>query len=68
MVNRDEGIVVDYDGYIGTIKSINMEYVLLKQNIKNNQEINIGDTVAFLGEEINLIDEVKYIATFVEKI
>lgn len=68
MLSREEGVVVEYDGYLGKIRTIDKEYLLQKENIKPNQEIKVGDTVKFLGEEIVLIEDVGYIATFVEKI
>jgi len=68
MVSKEEGIVIEYDGYSGKIKTLEQEFLLLKKNIKNNEELNIGDAVSFLGERLSLIDEDGYIATFVEKI
>lgn len=68
MVNREEGIVIEYDGYVGKIKTMDKEYLLQKRNIKANKEIKVGDMVTFLGEEVSLIDGVSYIATFVDVI
>lgn len=66
MVSREEGIVIEYDGFVGKIKTMDKEYLLQKRNIKANKEIKVGDTVTFLGEEVNLIEGVGYIATFVD--
>lgn len=68
MLNKEEGIIIEYDGYIGKIKTVDKEYLLQKKNIKNNQELKVGDTVSFLGEEVLLIDGIGYIATFVDVI
>ena len=68
MVSREEGIVIEYDGYCGKIKTLTHEYILLKKNIKNNEKLMVGDAVSFLGERIVSIEKNNYIATFVEKI
>lgn len=68
MVNREEGIVIEYDGYVGKIKTVDKEYIFQNKNIKDNKKIKVGDIVSFIGEEIILINNIGYVATFIDVI
>ena len=56
-----EGIIVEYDGFIGEIESDNTRYIFLTDDV--NGTINIGETVTFRGEKIHNINR----AFFVKK-
>lgn len=65
---KEQGIVIDYDGYTGTIKNdVGKDYLLLKKEIVDNQELNIGDKVSFVPDEFATIEYNKNIARFVKK-
>lgn len=63
-----EGKVIKYNGNTGIIidKAKN-EYLILKHNIKNNEDIAINDDVIFVPELFKTIDIEEKIATFIER-
>ena len=62
------GVIIEYDGYCGTIISIEgIEYVTLKKDFLY-ENINRGDIVTFISEKISNITETNDIARFIKKV
>ena len=63
-----EGKVIKYNGNTGIIiDKNNNEYLILKYNIKNNENIAINDDVIFVPELFKTIDIEEKVATFIER-
>lgn len=63
---KKEGIVINYDGYTGTIKDYyGKEYLLLKKETLEN--INEKDIVMFDPEVVVTSEEDRNVARFVKK-
>lgn len=63
-----EGKVIKYNGNTGIIiDKDNNEYLILKHNIKNDEDITIGDEVIFVPEIFKTIDMEEKVAMFIEK-
>lgn len=68
-MNIIDGIVIKYNGNSGVIvDKDNNEYLLLKNNICNDEIININDHVKFIPEIFKTIEVEERIATFIKKI
>lgn len=67
-MNQIEGKVIEYNGNTGIIiDNQNNEYLILKNNIINNENIAINDDVIFIPEIFNTIEIKEKIATFIKK-
>lgn len=67
-MNLIDGKVVKYNGNSGIIiDKNNNEYLLLKNNICNDEIININDSVKFIPEVFKTIEIEEKIATFIKK-
>ena len=65
---KKEGIVKEYNGFNGKIiDNCGKDYLLLKEEIINNEVINKLDTVTFVPEKCNLYNNYKEVARFVKK-
>lgn len=63
-----EGTVKEYNGFNGKIiDNLGKDYLLLKEEIINNEKINKLDTVTFVPEKCKLYNDYKVIARFVKK-
>ena len=64
------GKVIDYDGHNGTIKGVDgNNYILNKNDILNQEKLQLDDIVTFDKEYIKNIEiENLYIARFVKKL
>ena len=62
-MKQEEGIVTIYNGYTGRIKSKEIEYLLLNNNISNKEQIKENDEGKFIPEIENGVP----IARFVKK-
>jgi len=68
-MNMIKGIVIKYNGNSGVIvDKENNKYLLLKNNICNDEIININDNVKFVPEIFKTIEIEEKIATFIRKI
>ena len=66
---KEVGVVIDYNGYNGIIKTENGEqFLLLKEEIVNNEELKKLDYVNFVKEIYNDPEYTQNIARFVRKI
>ena len=64
-----EGKVIKYNGNTGIIiDKDNNEYLILKHNIKNDEDITIDDKVIFVPEIFKTIDMEEKVAMFIEKL
>ena len=62
------GVIIEYDGYCGTIVSVEgIHYLALKKDFLY-ENINKGDLVKFSSENISNITETKDRARFIKKI
>lgn len=67
-MNQIEGKVIEYNGNTGIIRDIqNNEYLILKNNINQSENISINDDVMFVPEIFSTIDIEEKIATFIQK-
>lgn len=67
-MNQIEGKVIKYNGNIGIIiDEQEKEYLILKHNIKNDEEITVNDNVIFIPELFKTIEIEERVATFIEK-
>jgi len=67
-MNQIEGKVIEYNGNTGIIiDKLNNKYLILKNNIKNDEDININEDVIFIPEIFKTIDIEEKIATFIKK-
>ena len=63
-----EGIVKEYNGFNGRIiDDFGRDYLLLKEEIINNEIINKLDTVTFVPEKCKIYNNYKEVARFVKK-
>ena len=60
-MKEEIGTVINFNGYTGRIKTDNEEYILLDNNIIKDEEINNGDIVIFIPEEINDVLIARYV-------
>ncbi len=66
---KKQGIVIDYDGYYGIIETTKKEkYILIREEIINDEELNKLDRVMFVPEVKEYEDEKYNMARFVRKL
>ena len=66
---KDIGVVKEYNGFYGKIENLNGDkYILLKKEIKGNEQINKLDVVSFVPENYKKNDIDEKIARFVKKL
>lgn len=64
---KKQGIVTDYDGYVGTIKDSNeVDYLLLEK--ETLEKVNNNDEVIFSPEVVPTSVDDRNVARFVKKI
>ena len=64
---KEYGVIKEYDGYCGTISSVNdVEYLVLKKDILYDNVIK-KDIVVFVPEILVINGETKNTARYVEK-
>lgn len=68
-MNHKEGKVTEYNCNTGIIiDRDNNEYLIIKNNIKDDDNLTIGDDVIFIPEIFKTIEIEERIATFIQKI
>lgn len=67
-MNKIEGKVLKYNGISGTIiDQNNNEYLMIKNNIKDDEVILANDIVIFIPEIFKTVEIEENVATFIEK-
>ena len=64
--SRTLGIVTEYDGFNGIIKSHDMDFILSSENTLETAPLDVGDEVLFKPEIVNQMGENFPIARYIQ--
>ena len=66
---QEEGIVTEYNGFIGRIRNMEgKEYLLLKKDVENGKMVNINDKVVFTPDLFETDEYRENVARFIRKL
>ena len=66
---KEEGIVIEYNGFIGKIRNMEgKEYLLLKKDIEDEKIVSINDKVTFTPDLFQTDEYRENVARFIRKL
>ena len=68
MLNKKEGIILEFNGYHGIILSEDKEIIFVDTDIIDKEVLKVGDKVKFFLQEYSFEEEIIYKASMIKKI